>query len=88
MVSFDIKGDINDVVVFLISFKDFSFVELFGGVESLICYFVMMIYVGMEFKVCFEVGVGDIFICIFVGIEDVKDFIVDLDCVFNLVKLG
>ena len=34
MVSFDIKGDINDAAAFLTSLKDFSLAESLGGVEA------------------------------------------------------
>jgi cystathionine gamma-synthase len=88
MVSFDIKGDINDAAAFLTSLKDFSLAESLGGVESLICHPATMTHAGMEPKARLEAGVGDTLIRISVGIEDVKDLIADLDRVFNLVKPG
>ncbi|KTG22323.1 O-succinylhomoserine (thiol)-lyase [Pseudoalteromonas sp. XI10] len=88
MVSFDIKGDINDAATFLTSLKDFSLAESLGGVESLICHPATMTHAGMEPKARLEAGVGDTLIRISVGIEDVKDLIADLDRVFNLVKPG
>ncbi len=88
MVSFDIKGDINDAAAFLTSLKDFSLAESLGGVESLICHPATMTHAGMEPKARLEAGVGDTLNRISVGIEDVKDLIADLDRVFNLVKPG
>ncbi|GKW53931.1 O-succinylhomoserine (thiol)-lyase [Pseudoalteromonas sp. NCCP-2140] len=88
MVSFDIKGDINDAAAFLTSLKDFSLAESLGGVESLICHPATMTHAGMEPKARLDAGVGDTLIRISVGIEDVKDLIADLDRVFNLVKPG
>ena len=88
MVSFDIKGDINDAAAFLTSLKDFSLAESLGGVESLICHPATMTHAGMEPKARLEAGVGDTLIRISVGIEDAKDLIADLDRVFNLVKPG
>jgi cystathionine gamma-synthase len=88
MVSFDIKGDINDAAAFLTSLKDFSLAESLGGVESLICHPATMTHAGMEPKARLEAGVVDTLIRISVGIEDVKDLIADLDRVFNLVKPG
>lgn len=88
MVSFDIKGDINDAAAFLTSLKDFSLAESLGGVESLICHPATMTHAGMEPKARLEAGVDDTLIRISVGIEDVKDLIADLDRVFNLVKPG
>ena len=88
MVSFDIKGDINDAAAFLTGLKEFSLAESLGGVESLICHPATMTHAGMEAKARLEAGVGDTLIRISVGIEDVKDLIADLDRVFNLVKPG
>ena len=88
MVSFDIKGDINDAAAFLTNLRDFSLAESLGGVESLICHPATMTHAGMEAKARLEAGVGDTLIRISVGIEDVTDLLADLDRVFNLVKPG
>jgi cystathionine gamma-synthase len=86
MVSFDIKGDINDAAAFLTSLKEFSLAESLGGVESLICHPATMTHAGMEPKARLEAGVGDTLIRISVGIEDINDLIADLERVFNQVK--
>lgn len=88
MVSFDIKGDVNDAAAFLTSLKEFSLAESLGGVESLICHPATMTHAGMEPKARLEAGVGDTLIRMSVGIEDVKDLLADLDRVFNKVKPG
>ncbi|MCF7500964.1 MULTISPECIES: cystathionine gamma-synthase [unclassified Pseudoalteromonas] len=88
MVSFDIKGDINDAAAFLTSLKEFSLAESLGGVESLICHPATMTHAGMEPKARLEAGVGDTLIRISVGIEDINDLIADLERVFNQVKPG
>ena len=88
MVSFDIKGDINDAAEFLTSLEEFSLAESLGGVESLICHPATMTHAGMEATARLAAGVGDTLIRISVGIEDVKDLIADLDRVFNKVKPG
>ncbi|MEZ7279109.1 cystathionine gamma-synthase [Pseudoalteromonas sp. 68 DY56-GL68] len=88
MVSFDIKGDIDDAAAFLTSLKEFSLAESLGGVESLICHPVTMTHAGMEPKARLEAGVGDTLIRISVGIEDINDLIADLERVFNQVKPG
>lgn len=88
MVSFDIKGDINDAAAFLTRLNEFSLAESLGGVESLICHPATMTHAGMEATARAEAGVGDTLIRISVGIEDVKDLLADLDRVFNLVCPG
>jgi cystathionine gamma-synthase len=88
MVSFDIKGDINDAAAFLTNVHDFSLAESLGGVESLICHPATMTHAGMDAKARLEAGVGDTLIRISVGIEDVHDLLADFDRVFNLVKPG
>ncbi len=88
MVSFDIKGDIDDAAAFLTSLKEFSLAESLGGVESLICHPATMTHAGMEPKARLEAGVGDTLIRISVGIEDINDLIADLERVFNQVKPG
>lgn len=88
MVSFDIKGDINDAAAFLTSLKEFSLAESLGGVESLICHPATMTHAGMDPKARLEAGVGDTLIRISVGIEDINDLIADLERVFNQVKPG
>lgn len=88
MVSFDIKGDVNDAAAFLTSLEEFSLAESLGGVESLICHPATMTHAGMEPKARLEAGVGDTLIRISVGIEDVKDLLADLERVFNKVKPG
>ncbi|WP_338362681.1 cystathionine gamma-synthase [uncultured Pseudoalteromonas sp.] len=88
MVSFDIKGDVDDAAAFLTSLKEFSLAESLGGVESLICHPATMTHAGMEPKARLEAGVGDTLIRISVGIEDIEDLLADFERVFNLVKPG
>lgn len=66
----------------------FMLVELLGGVESLIFYVVIMIYVGMVLEVCVVVGIFETLLCIFIGIEDGEDLIVDLENGFWVVNKG
>lgn len=88
MVSFDIKGDINDAAAFLTRLNEFSLAESLGGVESLICHPATMTHAGMDATARAEAGVGDTLIRISVGIEDVNDLLADLDRVFNSVRPG
>jgi len=88
MVSFDIKGDIDDAAAFLTSLEEFSLAESLGGVESLICHPATMTHAGMEANARLAAGVGDTLIRVSVGIEDIDDLLGDFERVFNLVKPG
>jgi cystathionine gamma-synthase len=88
MVSFDIKGGLQDSAAFLTSLKQFSLAESLGGVESLICHPATMTHAGMEPQARLEAGVGDTLIRISVGIEQVEDLIDDLVQAFNKTQPG
>ena len=88
MVSFDIKGDINDAARFLTNCEHFTLAESLGGVESLICHPATMTHAGMEPKARLEAGVGDTLIRISVGIEDANDLLADLERNFEQVRPG
>lgn len=88
MVSFDIKGDINDSAKFLTSVEQFTLAESLGGVESLICHPATMTHAGMDATARLEAGVGDTMIRVSVGIEDVQDLINDLERTFVATKPG
>ncbi|BBN83021.1 O-succinylhomoserine (thiol)-lyase [Pseudoalteromonas sp. A25] len=88
MVSFDIKGGLNESAKFLTSLKQFSLAESLGGVESLICHPATMTHAGMEPQARLEAGVGDTLIRISVGIEDVQDLLSDLEQAFVQLQAG
>ncbi|MBD1583848.1 cystathionine gamma-synthase [Pseudoalteromonas sp. S16_S37] len=88
MVSFDIKGGVQESAAFLTSLKQFSLAESLGGVESLICHPATMTHAGMDPQARLEAGVGDTLIRISVGIEDVEDLLDDLEQAFNRLNLG
>lgn len=85
MFSFELEGELEEIVVFVDGLEYFLLVELFGGVESLIVYLVLMIYVLMVFEVCCIVGIVDILLCLLVGIEDGDDLLCDFDVVLCCV---
>lgn len=66
------------VCVFVDGLCCFILVELLGGVESLVVYLVIMIYVVMMLEVCVYVGISEGLLCLLVGIELFEDFVVDL----------
>lgn len=82
---FVIKGG-YDVVVKLVDYlKLFSYVVNLGDVWLLVIYLVLIIYSQLIEDQKIVVGVGLDVVCLFIGIEDVVDIIVDLDQV--LVKV-
>lgn len=83
MVSFSIKGTIDNTALFLTSVKEFSLAESLGGIESLICHPATMTHAGMEKEARLKAGVNDTLIRISVGIEDVNDLIADLEQAFE-----
>ncbi|MBQ4832622.1 cystathionine gamma-synthase [Pseudoalteromonas sp. MMG010] len=88
MVSFNIKGNIDDAAAFLTNLEVFSLAESLGGVESLICHPATMTHAGMDADARIEAGVGDTLIRISVGIEDINDLIADFTRVFAKVQPG
>lgn len=88
MVSFSIKGNIDDAARFLTSVKQFTLAESLGGVESLICHPATMTHAGMEKQARLEAGVNDTLIRISVGIEYIEDLISDLEMTFAQTKPG
>ncbi|MBQ4844265.1 cystathionine gamma-synthase [Pseudoalteromonas sp. MMG005] len=88
MVSFDIKGGLNDSAAFLTSLKEFSLAESLGGVESLICHPATMTHAGMDATARLEAGVGDTLIRISVGIEELDDLVADLEQAFKRTTPG
>ena len=83
MVSFSIKGTIENTAKFLTSVEQFSLAESLGGVESLICHPATMTHAGMAPEARIKAGVNDTLIRISVGIEDVADLIADLEIAFE-----
>jgi cystathionine gamma-lyase len=79
IISFDIKGTINDSKRFLQSLQLFALAESLGGVESLIELPALMTHASIEKEVREKIGITDTLIRISVGIEDVKDLIADLE---------
>lgn len=79
MLSFEIKGDVNDVKVFLQRTKIFALAESLGGVESLIEHPWLMTHSSLPQKARESCGITQNLIRVSVGIEDVTDLISDLE---------
>jgi cystathionine gamma-lyase len=86
VLSFIIKGSLEDSVLFLKSLKVFVLAESLGSVESLAEHPALMTHASVPGDIRKELGIEDSFIRIAVGIEDVEDLIKDLDDALNKLK--
>ncbi len=83
MLSFEVKGGINEVNKILRSVKIFSVAESLGGIESLICHPATMTHASMDPVHREKVGINERVIRISVGIEDINDLKEDLERSLN-----
>lgn len=79
MVSFEVKGTIDDVHRLLRGVKVFALAESLGGVESLIDHPQTMTHASMDPVLKAEAGITDTTIRLSIGLEDIQDLIEDLD---------
>jgi cystathionine gamma-lyase len=78
VLSFEMKGNIEDAERFLERLKLFALAESLGGVESLIELPSVMTHASIAKEVREKVGITDTLIRVSVGIEDVEDLINDI----------
>ena len=79
VVSFDIKGKLNNAKRFIDAMKQCYIGPSLGGVESLITHPALVSYYDYTRKQRYELGITDTLFRFAVGIEDVEDLIEDLD---------
>ena len=79
VVTFDIKGNINDAKRFLDALKLCYIGPSLGGVETLITHPAMVSYYDYSRKERYKLGLTDTLFRLALGIEDVEDIIADLD---------
>ncbi len=79
IVTFFIKGDLEDARRFLERCEVFSLAESLGGVESLVDHPAIMTHASVPAKERAALGISDTLIRLSVGIEAVDDLIADLD---------
>ncbi|MDR2383292.1 MAG: PLP-dependent aspartate aminotransferase family protein [Prevotellaceae bacterium] len=79
MLSFELKGVLEDAERFMDKLALFVTAESLGGVESLIELPVKMTHVHVDKAVRDAIGITDTLIRVSVGIEDSKDLIADLE---------
>jgi len=83
IVTFFIKGDLEDARRFLERCEVFSLAESLGGVESLVDHPAIMTHASVPEKERAALGISDTLIRLSVGIEAVDDLIADLDQAFS-----
>lgn len=86
MITFFLKGGINESRRFLEHCKLFSLAESLGGVESLIEHPAIMTHASIPEESRRKNGISDNLIRISVGIEDLDDLVADLENAFCAVK--
>ncbi|AMQ19587.1 cystathionine gamma-synthase [Thermococcus peptonophilus] len=86
MLSFELKGNLEEAVRFVESLEIFALAESLGGVESLIELPAIMTHASVPKEERERVGIKDSLIRVSVGIEDVEDLIEDLERGFRAVR--
>ncbi|KUH34562.1 cystathionine gamma-synthase [Thermococcus celericrescens] len=86
MLSFELKGNLEEAVRFVESLEIFALAESLGGVESLIELPAIMTHASIPKEEREKVGIRDSLIRVSVGIEDVEDLIEDLERAFQAVR--
>jgi len=86
MITFFLKGGIEESRVFLEHCRLFSLAESLGGVESLIEHPAIMTHASIPADIRKKSGIDDNLIRVSVGIEDVDDLIGDLENAFEGVR--
>jgi len=79
VLSFEIKGSMDDAKRFLESLTLFALAESLGGVESLIELPAVMTHASLTKEAREKIGITDTLIRVSVGVEDVKDLTGDLE---------
>ncbi len=82
MITFFIKGGINESRKFLENVKLFALAESLGGVESLVDHPAIMTHASIPKEVREQLGIFDNLVRLSVGIEDCDDLIRDLETAF------
>jgi cystathionine gamma-lyase len=79
MVSFQFKGDYDDVDKVVRRLKVFAFAESLGGVESLVCHPASMTHGSIPREIREARGLTDTLLRLSIGLEDSEDLLSDLE---------
>ena len=85
MITFFIKGGLDESRRFLASMKIMTLAESLGGVESLIECPAVMTHFSVPPEIRRELGISDNLIRLSVGLEDVEDLLHDLQQAFEKI---
>ncbi len=85
IVSFNLKGDFDDVCKFCKGLKLIALAESLGGVESLINHPEQMTHASVPEALRKELGIGPNLLRLSVGIEDADELIADLENAFKSI---
>jgi cystathionine gamma-lyase len=86
MISFVLKGGLDESAKFLSACQIFTLAESLGGVESLIEHPAIMTHASVPPERRAQLGIADGFIRLSVGIEDARDLQADLERAFRAAK--
>ena len=86
IISFEIKGDLEDAKRFLESLELFALAESLGGVESLIELPALMTHASVAKEEREKIGITDTLIRLSVGVENAKDLTTDLEKALNIYR--
>ena len=85
MLSFQLKGNFNQIKKFLKALRVFTVAESLGGVESLIEHPASMTHASVPKERRLKLGISENLIRVSVGIEDVEDLVQDLQRGFKAI---
>ncbi len=88
MVSFEVRGGIDEVNHLLRGVRIFSLAESLGGIESLIDHPVTMTHASMDPDLRARAGINPQVIRLSVGIEHIDDLLEDLDRGLDFTRVG
>ncbi|WP_444994339.1 cystathionine gamma-synthase [Aliikangiella sp. IMCC44359] len=88
MISFELKGDVEDTERFLKGLDIFSLAESLGGVESLICHPSTMTHAAVALEDQKTAGISQSLLRLSIGIENIEDLVADLENGFAQCRLG
>jgi cystathionine gamma-lyase len=78
MVSFELRGTVDDVVTFVSSRRFFTLGESLGSVKSLICHPCRMTHASIPADARAALGLSDTLIRLSPGCENARDLVADL----------
>ncbi|MCL2726098.1 MAG: cystathionine gamma-synthase [Polyangiaceae bacterium] len=86
MISFDLKGGLSAATAFLKALRIFTCAESLGGVESLAEHPAIMTHASVPPETRRALGIGDGFLRLSVGVEDIEDLKQDLERGFHAAR--